>query len=172
MKRILLRALLALPFVAFPAAAQTSTHLNVPAKQIVYLNFYKSTGDGYGQMSGVSILRGDGTLIGGSVPAGQALVIRELSVATSYGTSANPFQVGVLLTGVDASNQFYYGGIRDTFTVPSGLYSFNYHFKADVGVVVAGTLKPKVSIAPFNGPFAASTWDSVTVQGWGYLTTF
>ena len=88
MKPILFRVLLALPF-ALPAAAQTSTHLNVPAKQIVYVTFYKAAGDGYGQMSGMTLHRADGSYVAGSIPSGQALVIRELSISTSYGTSAS-----------------------------------------------------------------------------------
>lgn len=171
-RTILVRALLFLPMAAFPATAQGTTHLNVPAKQIVSILFYKAAGDGYGQMSGIQMLRADSTVAGYAVPAGQALIIRELSVQTNYGTSVNPFQVSVQLSQTDASNQWYYGNIRDSFTIPAGNYSFNFHLHTDAGLVVAGTLKPKVSVAPNNGPFAVSTWDSISVTGWGYLTTF
>ncbi len=172
LRSILLRTLLSLPLAALPAMAQGTTHLNVPSKQIVYLTFFKAPGDGNGQMSGMYMQRADGSWVGNAIPAGQALIVRELSIATSYGTSANPFQVGVQLTQTDTSNTYYYGQLRETFTIPSSNYSFNFHLHTDVGLVVAGTMKPKVSVSPNNGPFAISTWDSISVSGLGYLTTF
>lgn len=172
LKPILLRAMLSLPLAAAPVLAQGTTHLNVPAKQIVSITFYKAAGDGYGQRSGMQLLRADGSVVGYSVPVGQALIIREVSVVTDYGTCAYPYLVSMMLSQSDASNQWSYGNLTDTFTVPAGTYEFSFRFRSDVGLVAAGTLKPKVTVIPTNGPFAAATWDSITVQGWGYLTTF
>ena len=171
-KPFALRILLALPLSILPAFSQGTTHLNVPAKQIVSITFSKGAGDSYGQFSAMSMQRADGVYMGSSVPAGQALIIRELSIASSYGTSANAFQVSVDLARVDSSGQFYYSDMRDSYTIPAGNYSFSYHFKSDVGMPIAGTFKPRVVVAPNNGPFPLSAWDNVSIQGWGYLTSF
>lgn len=76
------------------------------------------------------------------------------------------------LARVDASDTWYYSDMRDSYTIPANNYSFNFHFKSDVGMPFAGTYKPRVSVTLNNGPFPISAWDNVTVQGWGYLTSF
>ncbi len=166
---------LAALIAAAPAQVQSLTHLNVPAKQMVSIRFEKAPGDTVGQWSGFTLFRPDKSVAAyNSIPAGQALVIRELSLSTLYPPQSGPFQVDLTLYTTDPSCPgCTWTTWATSFTAPAA-GRFSITTALDTGMSFANPTRPKVGINLPNPPsLDFSILDKVDrIYGFGYLIAY
>lgn len=170
--RLHLPAFIGVAALLTPAAAQAQTHMGVPAKHLLSMNFFHNGMDvqnaSEGTWSSMSATNSDWSWNAHTAPAGNAIVLTELHISAPLVSVNSPVLIRIerwnanwtqLLESID----------HTLFIPPNTTYSYKSTWKLDTGMVFSAGSHPRITV--YVGD-AAVTPSNFEFYASGYYTAY
>ncbi|MBI4912313.1 MAG: hypothetical protein HY823_06220 [Acidobacteria bacterium] len=171
--RAALLALLVGGSPSLPGQAQALTHLNVPAKQMVYLSFRHASWEPAGYYTALTTIAPDGSYgMGFSIPPGMNLVITDFSVSGDApggysGDTGGRVYFGWFDPALNTfTSHLWSDALRLEATGGTRPFSMTRHFSSGFRFPAGTTRRPGFLV---SAPWWPSGTSNATVMALGYL---
>lgn len=171
LRSLLVRVLFVTALLAGAPPILAQTHLGVPAKQLVELQFYANSNDPTGAYSWLCLFKADGTLVNNwTIPAGQALVLLDvqvqgMQVPASSGMVYNSVWI-VKKYAVSPNSMNFMAAVPLTIPAhPGNNMAFQANLSFTAGLVFTAATPPALLPQVSGG-------SNYNLRATGYLTTY